>query len=142
MQIRDQVFVTKTSLYHSFAPWLCVFEILIAPGCHESPTITWKSERLSPDGHWNAVAHSEIIGNFGGQYDQTFVQLKEVGRKGPGNTILLLSHEYRDIIISMNWDAPNHLNIKYRQSLRPGDHVDVNFQAIKCGNVVISAEKM
>lgn len=141
MQAMDDIFVIEIRPHRRAALWLCVSAMLIVSGCHDSPTITWKSEQPSPDGHWVAVAHSEIIGNFGGQYDQTLVQLKEVGRQSPENTILILSHEYKDIILSMNWDTPSHLSIRYRESPRPGDHVDINFQAIKCGNVTISVVK-
>jgi hypothetical protein len=98
-------------------------------------------ERKSPDGRWVAVARSEIVGSFGGEYDETVVHLNLVGRKNRAYTILVLSHEYKDIHLSMNWDSPTHLDIKYKESERPGDFVYTHFQAIKCDDVTISADK-
>ena len=129
-------------LHRRVVLWLCVSVAFIVAGCHDTPTVTWNSQKLSPNGRWVTVAHSEISGNFGGQYDETVAQVMQAGIEHSGDTVLILSHEYKDIILVMNWDAPNHLRINYRASSRPGDHVNVDFQAIKWGEVTVSATEM
>jgi hypothetical protein len=42
--------------------------------------------------------------------------------------------------LKMNWVTPKHLNVLYGESGKPGDEVSVDFQAVKCGGIEISAE--
>jgi hypothetical protein len=40
--------------------------------------------------------------------------------------------------LKMEWLTPTHLNVTYGPSARPGDHADLNFQAIKCAGIEIT----
>jgi hypothetical protein len=107
-------------------------------GCRETPTTTWSAQSLSPDGNWIAIARSEQGGGIGGAYDVTTVSLKRTNGSQPPAQVLLFSHEYSTMNLKMEWLTPTHLNVTYGPSARPGDHADLNFQAVKCAGVEIS----
>jgi hypothetical protein len=107
-------------------------------GCRETPTTTWSSQVQSPDGTWVAIARSEQGGSFGGAYNVTTVSLKRTNGSQPPTQVLLFSHEYATMNLKMEWLAPTHLNVTYGPSARPGDHADVNFQAVRCAGIDIS----
>ena len=113
---------------------VCVF----MSGCRETPTTTWSSQVQSPDGIWLATARSEQGGSFGGSYNVTTVSLKRSKGSEPPTQVLLFSHEYATMNLKMEWLGPTHLNVTYGPSTRPGDHADVNFQAVKCAGIDIS----
>lgn len=107
-------------------------------GCRETPTTTWLAQERSPDGMWLAIARSEQGGGLGGAYDVTTVSLRRVKGSQPPAQVLLFSHEYPTMNLKMEWLTSAHLNVTYGPSARPGDHADLNFQAIKCAGVDIS----
>jgi hypothetical protein len=72
--------------------------------------------------------------------DATFVYLKWVRGSQPPVQILGFSHEYGTMNLKMEWVTPKHLNVIYGESGRPGDSVEIEFQAIKCGGVEISVQ--
>lgn len=125
------VFLTVTS---RLVLLVCVSTL----GCREAPTTTWSAQSRSPDGSWLAIARSEQGGGLGGAYDVTTVSLKRVNGPQPPTQVLLFSHEYPTMNLKMEWLAPTHLNVTYGPSARPGDHADLNFQAVKCAGVDIS----
>jgi len=113
---------------------------LFLGSCGSSPTVTWKESSISPDKRWVATARSEIIGGMGGQFDQTIVTMTEDDRDNTTKEILILSHEYPTINLSMRWVSPTNLLIKYAESGRPGDKIIVNFRAITYGGASISVD--
>lgn len=123
--------------------WRLILVVCVSMvGCRETPTTTWSEQARSPDGMWLAVARSEQGGSFGGAYDVTTVSLKRIDGPQPPTQVLLFSHEYPTINLKMEWLTPTHLNVTYGPSARPGDHADLNFQAVKCAGVEISVRDL
>jgi hypothetical protein len=118
---------------------LCFSVIVLLFGCSKAPRATWTATAPSPDGVWVAEAHSEQGGGFGGDNDVTIVQLRRVAGSQPPIQILLFSQEYATIYLQMNWVNSSQLNVLYGPSSRPGDRVTLDFQAIKCAGVDITA---
>jgi len=52
----------------------------------------------------------------------------------------LFSHEYSTMNLKMEWLTPKDLHVIYGPSDHPGDHADLDFEAIKCASVNISVE--
>jgi hypothetical protein len=69
------------------------------------------------------------------------VYLKWKGHEPPIK-ILAFSHEYATIRLNMEWLDPQHLAVTYGASARPGDQVDVTFQAVKCSDISISLREL
>ena len=111
-------------------------------GCRDNPTTTWTSEARSPDGLWLATARSQQWSGPGNAYDATTVYLKWVRGSQPAVEILGFSHQYATMNLKMEWLTPTHLNVMYGESGKPGDHVSVDFQAIKCAGIEISAQHL
>jgi hypothetical protein len=106
-------------------------------GCEHAIT-TWSGEARSPDGRWVATARSERWAGPGTAYDATTVYLKWTdGGKAPMQ-VLAFSHQFPTMNLKMEWMTPNHLDVTYGESARPGDHVHVDFQVVRYGNVDIS----
>lgn len=114
--------------------------ILIA-GCQD-PAVTWSAEEKSPDGLWLVSAQSQQWGGPGTAYDATTVYLKWVKGRQPPVEILGFSHQYATMHLEMKWVTPKHLAVTYAPTSKPGDHVSVDFQAIKCADVTISVEEV
>ena len=118
---------------------LCLLIGILLFGCSKAPIATWSATAPSPDGVWVAEAHSEQGGGFGGDNDVTIVQLRRTAGSQAPIQILLFSQEYATISLQMNWVNSSQLNVLYGPSSRPGDHVSLDFQAIKCAGVDITA---
>ena len=116
---------------------LPIIVVGILAGC-QNPRTTWSAEARSPDGLWLATARSQQWGGPGAAYDATTVYLKRT--KGPQEPIEVLgfSHQYATMNLRMEWSSPTQLSVAYGPSTRPHDHVDVNFQAVKCAGIDIS----
>jgi len=110
-------------------------------GCQDVAT-TWSSEARSPDGHWLAIARSQQWGGPGTAYDATTVFLKQIKGSQPATQVLLFSHQYATMNLKMEWVTPTHLNVAYGESARPGDHVSLDFQVVKCAGIDISAQHL
>ena len=121
---------------------LILLVCVLMSGCREAPTTTWSAHARSPDGTWLAIARSEQGGGIGGAYDVTTVSLKRANGSQPPTQVLLFSHEYSSMNLKMEWLTPTHLNVTYGPSARPGDHADLNFQAVKCAGVEISVRDL
>ena len=85
-----------------------------------------------------ATARSFEGGSFGGSYNLTTVQLKMVRGSQPAAQVLLFSHEYATMNLKMDWVSPKHLAVSYAATTRPNDHVELEFEAIKCAGIDIS----
>lgn len=110
--------------------FFCVF----VSGCRDVGTI-WTAESRSPDGQWIALAKTDQFGGPGTAGLQSTVSLQHA--KGPKDKIAILvlsSQEMTSIEPKLNWLTPTHLEITYRQP------ASIDFQAIKCGGVVISVQ--
>jgi hypothetical protein len=114
---------------------------LAGAGCRDVAT-TWTAETRSPDGLWLATARSQQWGGPGTAYDATTVYLKWVRGSQPPTQILGFSHQYGTMTLKMDWVTPTHLDVAYGPSGRPGDQVNVDFQAVRCGNITISLRKL
>jgi hypothetical protein len=44
--------------------------------------------------------------------------------------------------LKMEWVTPTHLDVTYGASARPGDHVDLDFQVVKCAGIDISVREI
>jgi hypothetical protein len=44
----------------------------------------------------------------------------------------------RTMNLKMEWVTPTHLEVTYGESGRPGDHVSLDFQVVKCAGIDIS----
>jgi hypothetical protein len=115
----------------------CAFMGGCPEACKEGGT-TWTAESRSPDGLWTATARSQQWGGPGAAYDGTTVYLKWVSQ--PPIEVLGFSHQYATMNLKMEWVAPRHLNVIYGESGRPGDKVEIGFQAIKCADVEITVQ--
>jgi hypothetical protein len=95
----------------------------------------------SPDGNWIAVAESEQFGGPGNAYDDTTVSLKWVKNSDPATQILLFSHQFATMNLTMEWVDPTHLLVKYGE-FEPRDRITIEFQAVKCGGVEIALQHL
>jgi hypothetical protein len=109
-------------------------------GC--GPTTTWSGETRSPDGRYLAVARSKQWSGPGNAYDATTVYLKWIKGSQPPTEVLEFSHQYATMNLKMEWKTPTHLHVTYGESAKPGDHVSLDFQAIKCAGIEISAQRV
>jgi len=116
-------------------------------GC--DPGTTWSAKVPSPDGSWIATARTLQWGGPGTAYDATevflewnpstpppFIPIK------PPLKIIGFSHDYGRIYLKMEWITNKHLEVTYAPSDKPQDHVTLDFQAIKCGDVEISVKEL
>jgi len=104
------------------------------------PATTWSTEARSPDGLWLATAQSQQWSGPGNAYDATTVYLKRTKGRDSAIQILGFSHQYATMNLKIEWVTPTNLKVTYGESGKPGDHVDVDFQAIKCAGIAISAQ--
>lgn len=126
-QSRDR----RSALYQAILIFTVSVSVLLS-GCSNVATI-WSGESPSPDGRWVAQAHTYQYSGPGNAGLETVVFLKHT--KGPKEPIqvLLLTQNARSIDLKMNWLSPSHLEVTYKQP------AVIDFQAIKCGGVDISA---
>jgi hypothetical protein len=116
---------------------LCVLGV----GCQNVAT-TWSTEAPSPDGLWLATARSQQVGGAGTAYDGTSVYLKWTKGSQPPTHVLGFSHHYATMNLKMEWVTPTHLEVTYGPSARPGDHVSLDFQVVKCAGIDISVRDL
>jgi hypothetical protein len=109
---------------------------LLTSGC-ERATTTWSAEARSPDGLWVATARTESLAGPGTAYDGTTVYLKWT-KGGHATRVLAFTHYYPTMNLKMEWITPTHLGVTYGENARPGDHVRVDFQVVKYGDLDIS----
>jgi hypothetical protein len=121
----------RSALYQAILIFTVSVCVLLS-GCSNVATI-WSGESRSPDGRWLALAHTYQYSGPGNAGLETVVFLKHT--KGPKEPIqvLLLTQNARSIDLKMNWLAPSHLEVTYKQP------AVIDFQAIRCGGVDISA---
>jgi hypothetical protein len=64
--------------------------------------------------------------------------------KGSQTPVLVMafSHQFATMNLKMKWLTPMHLEVAYGPSSGPGDHATLDFQAIKCGGIEISARDL
>lgn len=107
-------------------------------GC--GPSIMSQAQQKSPDGKLVAIARSQLVGpGFGQDVPETIVEIRGPNYQETPKTILLLTHEYPTIPISLKWLSPTQLSVVYSRNKGPGDHVVVVFQAVRWGDVDITA---
>lgn len=114
---------------------------ILGSGC-QGPATTWSAESRSPDGLWLAFARSQQWAGPGTAYDATTVYLKWIKGTQSPIEILGFSHQYATMHLRMEWITPKHLNIIYAPTSKSGDHVIVDFQAIKCADIEISIQEL
>ena len=114
---------------------------VLGSGCRNVAT-TWSAEARSPDGLWLATARSQQVGGPGTAYDGTSVYLKWIKGSQPPTQVLGFSHQYATMNLKMEWLTPAHLEVTYGASARPGDHVSLDFQVVKCGGIDISVRDL
>jgi hypothetical protein len=115
----------------ALAPALLAF--LMATGCQDVK-ITRKLESISPDHHWLATATTEQHSGPGTDGVIITVRLHRVGNlQPPVDSLVFEEPASGPASVEMNWQNPTSLTVKYRNA-------DLDFQAVKCGGVSISAE--
>ena len=104
-------------------------------GCRSDPTV-WRTELLSPDRAWLAVARTDQYGGFGSAYVDTVVSLKKLDGNvnrgkpfdvleypdgGPIRKSYLLSDENAGggVNLKMKWISASHLEINYSGNIDP-----------------------
>jgi hypothetical protein len=127
--------IRRMSLLVVFGVWL------FGVGCKDVAT-TFSAEARSPDGHWLATARSQQCGGPGTAYDATSVFLQPADGSKPPTQVLGFSHEYATMNLKMEWITSKHLNVTYGPSAKPGDHVSLDFQVVKCGGIEISVRSL
>jgi len=120
---------------------LIIVGVCLLGACQDVAT-TWSAEARSPDGLWLATARSQQWGGPGTAYDATTVYLKWIRGAQPPTQVLGFSHQYATMDLRMKWITPTHLEVTYGPSAKPGDHVSLDFQAVKCGGVDISVRDL
>jgi hypothetical protein len=108
--------------------------------CSCGPTTTWTAEARSPDGYYLAVARSQQWSGPGNAYDATTVYIQWL--KEPPVQVLGFSHQYATMNLKMEWVTPTHLHVTYGENPKPGDHVSLDFQVVKCAGIDISAQRL
>lgn len=114
---------------------------LLVAGCKTAVT-TWSAEARSPDGQWLANARSQQWSGPGNDYDATTVYLKWIKGSQPPARVLVFSHQYATMNLRMEWITPTHLAVTYGPSVRPGDHVSLDFQVVKISGIDISVRDL
>jgi hypothetical protein len=89
-----------------------------------------------------ATARSQQWGGLGTAYDATTVYLKQANGSDAPTQILSFSHQYPTMNLTMRWVTTTHLEVIYGPSDRAGDHVSLDFQAIKDGGIDISVRSV
>jgi hypothetical protein len=115
----------------SVLAWLMLVLLSALAGCRDVATI-WSSESRSPDGRWIATARTEQYGGPGTAGVLSTVFLEQVYGRRDKIQVLQLSQDAASVELKLNWLAPTHLEITYKQP------ASVDFQAIKCGGIDIS----
>jgi len=118
-----------------------VIGIVLSAGCHDVATI-WSADALSPDGLWLATARSQQWGGPGTAYDATTVYLKRIKGSQPPTQLLGFSHQYATMQLNMKWITPTHLEVTYGPSGEPRDHVNLDFQVVKCAGIDITVRDL
>ena len=114
---------------------------MLETGCNDS-AITWSAETGSPNGQWLATARSQQWGGPGTADDATTVFVKRINTQEPAKEVLVFSHQYATMNLKMQWVGPSHLHVAYGPSAKPGDHVKLDFQVVKFGDIEISVENL
>ena len=115
---------------------LCILGVSASILAACGPSVIAGNEQKSPDGKLVAKVRNELAGpGFGSEWAQTIVEIQGDHLRSMPTTVLLLTHEYSTIPISLKWDSPNRLHIIYGQNAKPDDHVVVEFQVVKWANV-------
>lgn len=114
---------------------------LIGLGCNNS-RVTWSTEAYSPSGFWRATADSHHNGGPGTALNYTNVYLQQSGGRQAPTLILFFTHQYSTMYLKLEWITDNHLEVTYGDSGKPGDRVDLTFQAVKFLKVEITAREV
>jgi hypothetical protein len=77
-------------------------------------------------------------GGPGTAYDATTAYLKWNKGSQPPTQVLVFSHQYATMNLKMEWVTPTHLEVTYGESGRPGNHVSLDLQVVKCAGIDIS----
>jgi len=105
-------------------------------GCKNSER-TWSAEMKSPDGKFIATAETLEPGGWGtGAPPETYVDLNWIsGSQKPTVVFSFMNgpNEPGGMNVGMHWLTPRHLELTYE------GNPTIDFQAIKCGEVEISA---
>lgn len=109
----------------------------LAPSCERSQVI-WSSEARSPDGKMIATARAYANGGLGiSGSPSTFVYLNwTAGSQSPTEILSLddQSDKTEEKEVGMTWLAPNRLELTFT-----GERQSIEFQAVKCDGIDISA---
>jgi hypothetical protein len=114
----------------------------LSTSCRRDGETTWSAESRSPDGLRFAIARSQQWEGPGAAYDATTVYLKPANGTHPPMQVLGFSHQFATMNLKMEWISPTHLEVTYGASTRPGDHISLDFQAVKCDGVDISVREL
>jgi hypothetical protein len=133
--------ISGRSLIRTAITFTIIGLYVLGSGCQDVAT-TWSAEAQSPDGLWVATARSQQWGGPGTAYDATTVYLQRIKGSQPPTQVLAFSHQYETMNLKMKWLTPTHLEVTYGVSAKPGDHVSLDFQAVKCGGIDISARDL
>lgn len=121
---------------------------VLLSGCRSDPTV-WRTELLSPDKAWLAIARTDQNGGFGSAYVDTVVSLKKLDGNvnrgkpfdvlvypdgGPIRKSYALSDENAGggVNLRMKWISSSNLEIDYSGTIDP------DLQVVRFGGVDIT----
>lgn len=105
--------------------------------CDDTATV-WSAEARSPGGYWQASAQTKQYGGPGTAGLITSVYLARTNSSDAPIKVLELAQDTQPgtIALQMYWLTKNHLEVTYK------GHPTIDFQAVKCADVVISVRDL
>ena len=99
-----------------------------ADDCIDTADTTWTAAVPAPGGAWIASAHSFATGGPGTAYAGTVVCLNQYQQSR--FVIASFSQQYERMNLRLHWMDFKHLDVAYGPTRKPGDSVQVLFQAV------------
>jgi hypothetical protein len=131
---------------------LCTLVSVLLVGCTSKDSLTvWKDSIPSPDGSYVATVDTIQNGGFGSASIETSVYLAQSGRPDQATKIVGLScdgpiprpyvldnvaNNGGSVHMTVNWVTPAHLLVTYQ------GHAEIDFQAVKFGNIEITLQNL
>jgi hypothetical protein len=124
---------------HRYLAIAGVLGTVLAFGCRATTTI-WSAESISPDGNWQATAHTEQTSGPGNAWIETRVSLKRTHVSESPREILSFNNEsvWPNGVtnVEMRWVTPSHLEVGYK------GHASLDWQVVKFAGLDISVRNL
>jgi hypothetical protein len=97
----------------------------------------WSTSASSPDGHWQAVAHTLEYSGFGTGGAETIVEVQRSTGLKRSTRVLAFANDGPSIGLKMNWVSPTHLEVLFK-----GDPKVLYYQVVKTSGIEISVRNL